>query len=83
MYVCMYEYIATFIHISSLDEDECYRTTSVSIIVLGILTCGTSVLLWWIYKTISKCDNNKKKYNLKGMYVCRYLTYLHECCKLL
>ena len=45
IYICMYVYIVTFIHISSLDKEECHRITSVSIIVLGILTCGTSILL--------------------------------------
>ena len=45
---------------------ECYRIENISIIVLGILTCGTSVLLWWIYKAISKCGDSKK-HDLRGM----------------
>ena len=75
-YVCMHVCLHTFIYVSSLDKDECYRITSASIIVLGILTCGTSVLLWWIYKRISKCGNSKNKYSLKGIYT--YVTYLHK-----
>ena len=64
MYIVTYE--ATYIRMSLLGKDECYRITSVSIIVLGILTCGTSVLLWWIYRRISECGNSKKNYDLKG-----------------
>ena len=77
-YICMYACVHACIHsyMSSLDKDECYRITSVSIIVLGILTCGTSVLLWWIYKRLSKCGNSKNKYSLKGIYT--YVTYLHK-----
>ena len=56
-----------------IDKDERCSIITISIIVLGILTCGTSVLLWWIYKVISECGNNKKKYNLEGTYVATYV----------
>ena len=36
------------------------------IIVLGISTLGTSVLLWWMYKYFS----GKDKYDVEGMYQC-------------
>ena len=52
-----------------VDKDEEYRIAHVSIIVLGILTCGTSVLLWYLYKGIRECYNSNNKYSLKGMYV--------------
>ena len=56
------------------DKNECCRITSVSIIVLGILTCGTSVLLWWLVsKGVSERGNSKTKYNLKGtVHTCIY-----------
>ena len=67
MYTCMHVFF-------NVDKDEEYRIAHVSIIVLGILTCGTSVLLWYLYKGIGRCGNNKKKYSLKGMYVCIYFS---------
>ena len=39
------------------------------IIVLGVSTLGTSVLLWWLYKYFS----GKDKYNVEGMYVCIHM----------
>ena len=65
--------MASYIHMSLLGKDEYYRITSISIVVLGILTCGTSVLLWWIYRRISECGNGKKNYNFKGA---TYITVL-------
>ena len=45
-----------------------------STILLGILTCGTSVLLWWLYK---KCCSSKEKYDVEGtynmLYTCSYI----------
>ena len=74
MYIATYE--ATYIRMPLLGKDKCYRITSVSIIVLGILTCGTSVLLWWIYRGISECGNSKKNYDLKGAtYIVTLLLY--------
>ena len=52
-----------------LGKDECCTIENISIIVLGILTCGTSALLWWICKAISKCGDSKKKHDLRGMYL--------------
>ena len=40
-------------------------------ILLGILTCGTSVLFWWLYK---KCCGSKERYNVEGTYLCTYLS---------
>ena len=40
------------------------------IIVLGVSTLGTSVLLWWLYKYFS----GKDKYNVEGMYACMHYT---------
>ena len=39
-----------------------------STILLGIFTCGTSVLLWWLYK---KCCSSKEKYDVEGT-LCTY-----------
>ena len=52
---CMYIYFS--------EED---KIAHYSLIVLGILTCGTSVLLWWLYK---ECCGSKEKYNVEGNYV--------------
>ena len=62
MYICMHAFF-------NVDKDQEYRITHATIIVLGILTCGTSVLLWYLHKGIGGCGNNKKKYSLKGKYV--------------
>ena len=57
-----------YIHdISFSDNDRQYRIAYVSVVVLGILTCGTSVLLWYLYKGISGWYNSKSKYSLNGM----------------
>ena len=48
--------------------DEYVRITNVSVFVLGIYTCGTSVLLWRIYKGIT---NNK--ISLEGTYLQMYV----------
>ena len=58
--------ISMYIYFSEKD-----KTAHYSIIVLGILTCGTSVLLWWLYK---ECCGSKAKYNVKGMYIVRVCT---------
>ena len=66
-YICIYvcAYVRTcYIGIFS-DEDKSYKTVQYFIILLGVLTCGTSVLLWWMFK---ECRNNKEKYNVKGIY---------------
>ena len=38
--------------------DNYYKITNVSIFVLGIYTCGISVLLWWMYKGITDSECN-------------------------
>ena len=68
-YVICFEmsiYVRTYVHIFSEDD----KTAHYSIIVLGILTCGTSVLLWWLYKA---CCGSKEKYNVEGKYVHVYI----------
>ena len=47
------------------DKDKHYRIVHVSIIVLGIFTCGTSVLLWWLYKNLAEFTG-KDKYDVEG-----------------
>ena len=59
-----YQY--TYVH--TFTEDD--KTAHYSIIVLGILTCGTSVLLWWLYKA---CCGSKEKYDVEGEYMCTYI----------
>ena len=63
-----------------IDKDERCSIINISIIVLGILTCGTSVLLWWIYKGISECGDSKKKYNLEGTYIATYVAIYVDLC---
>ena len=46
------------------------KTAHYSIIVLGILTCGTSVILWWLYKEFC---GSKEKYKVEGKYVHTYI----------
>ena len=49
-----------------------------SIIVLGISTLGTSVLLWWLYKELAKHFSGKDEYDLEGVYVhvCTCIQYV-------
>ena len=68
MYICLF------------NKDREYRIAHTTVIVLGILTCGTSVLLWYLYKGISGCCNNKRKYSLKGTYVCIYFSVCYFLC---
>ena len=51
--------------------DKYHKITNVSIFVLGIYTCSTSVLLWWMYKGITEYCSSKKKYRFEGTY-CMY-----------
>ena len=59
------------VHLLGEDKSKLviYSTT-----LLGILTCGTSVLLWWLYKT---CFSSKDKYDVKGTYVDVANTYIY------
>ena len=50
------------------DDNKYYRIVHASIIVLGVFTCGTSVLLWWLYKSLVVCSN-KDKYDVEGNYI--------------
>ena len=57
-----------------LDKDKSkiflYSTT-----LLGIFTCGTSLLLWLLYK---ECCGSKDKYDVEGTYV--YVYSVHVKC---
>ena len=50
------------------DDNKYYRIVHASIIVLGVFTCGTSVLLWYLYKNLVVCGN-KDKYDVEGNYI--------------
>ena len=67
----MLTYVSTYLlcvyYFSEEGED---RMSHYSIIVLGISTLGTSVLLWWLYKELAKHFSGKEKYDLEGAYVC-------------
>ena len=60
-------------------SDDYYKIIDVSIVVLGIYTCGISVLLWWMYKGITKCGISSSKGTYVRTYIkCVYLrTYMH------
>ena len=48
-----------------LDKDKNYEIImAVFIIVPGIFTCGTSILLWWLYKELC---SSKDMYDVEGM----------------
>ena len=75
----MRTYVSTYLlcvyYFSEEGED---KMSHYSIIVLGISTLGTSVLLWWLYKYFS----GKDKYNVEGMYsmyALHKLCILHVC----
>ena len=53
LYMRTYTMLCIYILIS--DDDEYCKIVHVSIIVLGIYTFGTSLLLWWLYKKFTKC----------------------------
>ena len=69
MYVCRYTYMFAFL-------DKYCKITNVSIFVLGIYTCGTSVLLWWLYKGIAEICGTRKKHSFKGICVHTVATYI-------
>ena len=50
-------------------SDKYSKIINASIFVIGICTCGVSVLLWWLYEEITGCSQAKKS-NFKGMYIC-------------
>ena len=54
-----------YMYVYLLDEDKSkvfvYSTT-----LIAIFTCGTSVLLWWLYK---ECFRSKDKYDVEGRYM--------------
>ena len=52
-----------------VDDDECSRIVHVSIIVLGIYTCGISLLLWWLWTKLSTCFPDTVKDDPKGKYI--------------
>ena len=45
------------------------KISQYSIIILGVCTLGTSVLLWWLYKELVKHFSGKEKDNIEGTYV--------------
>ena len=67
-------------------SDNYYRITNVSIFVLGIYTCGISVLLWWMYKAITECNISTSEgiyvyvcvYKIMCIYTCT--KYVHKRC---
>ena len=70
MFICLFYFL-----------DKYCKITNVSIFVLGIYTCGTSVLLWWLYKGIAEICGTRKKHSFDGMcvhtyYVCIVHTYV-------
>ena len=60
------------------DDDEYCRIVHVSIIVLGIYTFGTSLLLWWLYTKLAKCCfSDDVKDDSKGN--SHYNAYIYTC----
>ena len=60
------------------DDDDC-RIVHVSIIVLGIYTFGTSLLLWWLCKKLDTicCDSDSGgTYTYVHTYVHTVVTYV-------
>ena len=62
--LCLRTYVCT-----SSDNDPSSVIVCCTIL-LGILTCGTSVLFWCLYK---KCCGRKENYNVEGAFVCTYI----------
>ena len=91
VHICrgLYMFTTWCTYISSPGEDKYQKITNVSIIVLGIYTCGISVLLWALYKGLC---STREKYtcSMEGMYICystsimyKRIYKLAEYCKLL
>ena len=58
------------------EDDKHYNFVKYSIIVLGVSTLGTSILLWLLYKKLIKQCSGKDKYVEEGIF-----TYVHiETC---
>ena len=67
-----YCYLRMFIHLYVFSDDY-HKITKVSIFVLGIYTCGISVLLWWMYKGITECNISTSEGTVYA------LTYIKLC----
>jgi len=76
--IILEDVVTTYVHDVCVylfsDEDKYYRIVHVSSIILGILTCGTSVLLWWLYSgIITKSLSSKNEYDVKGTIICAHM----------
>ena len=71
MYVFICIYMLHMCVLFSLEGED--KISHYCIIVLGVSTLGTSVLLWWLYKYFS----GKDKYDVEGTFV---FVFVH--CKL-
>ena len=67
MYVFICTYMLHMCVLFSLEGED--KMSRYCVIVLGVSTLGTSVLLWWIYKYFS----GKDKYDVEGTYLYLYL----------
>ena len=63
-HICMYTYILIHIYAHTLECPEESRSCIVLLVILGVLTLGISLLIWYIYL---KCQSKHKG------------TYLHTC----
>ena len=58
------------------EKDEHSKLVHYSIIILGICTLGTSILLWWLYKELAKYCSGK---DVEGMNVHTYVHIFIYC----
>ena len=76
LYMCMYVILRTYVCLLFILDKFC-KITVVSIFVIGIYTCGVSVLLWWLCRGITGFGRTEKKYSFKGIGVFTYIrTYV-------
>ena len=58
----LHTYVRSCVCLHFSDDNEYCRIVHVSIIVLGIYTFGTSLLLWWLHKKLAGllCENDSE-----------------------
>ena len=80
LHVCVHAFMNMFVNASINfvpDEDEHFKVVHVSIIVLGICTLGTSILLWWLYKELVKWHSSKDEYDMKSIHLCSLFVFVY------
>ena len=67
LFISALTYVVTCICVFS-EDDKHYNFVHYFIIVLGVSTLGTSILLWLLYKKLIKQCIGKDKHDVQGIF---------------